>query len=126
MAALASGVIESILSSSSSSPSTPTAFLHQVSAAAAAFIETSVPARNSQLQVAAVEALRALAPAQEQGHGPFTVITLSLSSTLMAVFRALRAEGPSEQRMRLVGNACLFFCLSVHVSSSPSTHTTHT
>ena len=110
MAALANGVmhvLETALLAASPSPPPPAAFLQTVAAAAAAFVGTEVPQRNERLKEAAVRALLALAAGGggAEGEGEFTVITLSLSSSLMAVFRGLKEQWGGQEggrRLRVV------------------------
>lgn len=107
MAALANGVMH-VLNTALAAPSSPppAAFLQTVADAAAGFVGTDVPERNERLTEAAVRALLALA-AERGGveQGEFTVITLSLSSTLMAVFWGFQEQWGRQEggrRLRVV------------------------
>lgn len=113
MAALANGVLD-VLDAALNPPTNDgenATFLARVEAAAAAFVDSEVPARNARLVEAAVRALWALVPppAQEEKgeERPFTVVTLSLSSTVMAVFRGLLREGQERRRALRVVRVCV-------------------
>jgi hypothetical protein len=139
MAALPNGVMDVIdpILSSPPPPTTTTmedgdttprfALLDQVATTAAAFVESGIPARNAQLQEAAVQALLALMPphpppSEEQEEAsplpfrplPFTVVTISLSSTLMAVLGALRAREPARPMRVVRVSVCVRVCVCVY------------
>lgn len=117
MAALANGLLQALDAALSpptttTTTTTPTGFLQRAADAAAAFAGTEVARRNERLTEAAVRALLARA---REGDGAFTVLTLSLSSTLMAVFRGLKERWSQQKqqegrRLRVVRRLCLSLC----------------
>lgn len=100
MAALRNGVMNVLDTALSPSPSSSSSSLLQsVTEAVAAFVERDVPTRNARLVEGAVQTLLGFAQ-EEEGQKPFTVITLSLSSTLMAVFEGLHKHLQQQQQGR--------------------------
>lgn len=133
MAALTNGVSDVIDAAlSSHSPPPPNndhahSLLERVSAAAAAFVERELPARNARLVEAAVSRLLALVPAAakegEGEEGGLTIITLSLSSTLMAVFKGLWEQQAQGQQGQQRGTMRVVRCKQTYIQCPPPNKT---